>query len=228
MDRDSLEQWLHQGLSLGEIGRRVGRHPSTVGYWVAKHGLEAAGREKHQARGGIAKAELQRRLDLGESYREIAAGFGVSLATIRHWMARYNLRSEVAIRREEGRDARKAGRASFLRDCSTHGRTAFVLEGRGTYRCRKCRAERVARRRRAVKAVLVADAGGCCRICGYSRYLGALQFHHLDPAAKRYSLSMRGITRSLATMRDEAAGCVLLCANCHAEVEAGVTDLSLS
>src|SRR4051812_12513826 len=39
MDRASLESFLERGLSLAEIGRRVGRHESTVGYWVRKYGL---------------------------------------------------------------------------------------------------------------------------------------------------------------------------------------------
>jgi transposase len=228
MDRDSLEQWLEQGLSLEEIGRRVGRHPSTVGYWVAKHGLVAVGRERHRPRGGVARTDLEARLQGGESYRQIAAALGVSLATVRYWIARYGLRSEAANRRQQAKDSRGAGLASILRECPAHGLTTFLLEGRGTYRCKRCRAERVARRRREVKAALVSEAGGCCRICGYRRYVGALQFHHLDPGTKRYSLSMRGITRSLAVMRQEAAGCVLLCANCHAEVEAGVVNLSVS
>ena len=34
-----------------------------------------------------------------------------------------------------------------------------------------------------------------------------------------------GVTRSLDRLREEATKCVLLCANCHAEVEAGVTRL---
>jgi IS30 family transposase len=32
MDRASLEQLLNQGLSLAEIGKRFGRHESTVAY----------------------------------------------------------------------------------------------------------------------------------------------------------------------------------------------------
>ncbi len=50
---------------------------------------------------------------------------------------------------------------------------------------------------------------------------GALQFHHLEPSAKSFGLSMRGLTRSIEKLREEAAKCVLLCANCHAEVEVG-------
>jgi 5-methylcytosine-specific restriction endonuclease McrA len=101
--------------------------------------------------------------------------------------------------------------------------TEFVLEGSGYYRCAKCRRERVARWRRNAKETLVAELGGRCAICGYDRYVGALEFHHRDPSEKRFGLSVRGITRSIATLREEASKCVLLCSNCHAEVEAGLT-----
>ena len=55
--------------------------------------------------------------------------------------------------------------------------------------------------------------------------LGALQFHHLDPATKAFEVSRQGITRSLQRLRLEAQKCVLLCANCHAMVEAGLLTL---
>ena len=73
--------------------------------------------------------------------------------------------------------------------------------------------------------MLVAEAGGKCALCGYARHSAALQFHHLDPMTKSFGLGVRGITRSIAKLREEASKCVLLCANCHAEVEAGVTEL---
>jgi hypothetical protein len=71
--------------------------------------------------------------------------------------------------------------------------------------------------------MLVADAGGCCCICGYDRCLGALAFHHIDPAEKRLHVSHNGITLSVATIRLEVQKCVLLRSNCHAEVEAWVS-----
>jgi 5-methylcytosine-specific restriction endonuclease McrA len=107
--------------------------------------------------------------------------------------------------------------------CVRHGQTEFVLEGRGYYRCKRCRADRVSEHRRKLKALLVAEAGGRCVVCGYDRYVGALEFHHLDPAQKRLTLSRNGVTLSLDAVRAEAAKCVLVCSNCHAEVEAGVT-----
>jgi hypothetical protein len=73
--------------------------------------------------------------------------------------------------------------------------------------------------------MIVEEAGGACVICGYDRFPGALQFHHLDPATKSFALGLRGVTRSLERVRAEARKCVLLCANCHAEVEGGVAEL---
>ena len=69
------------------------------------------------------------------------------------------------------------------------------------------------------------EAGGGCAICGYAGYMGALQFHHVEPEGKSFALSRKGATRSIDQARAEAAKCVLLCANCHAEVEAGITSL---
>jgi hypothetical protein len=121
----------------------------------------------------------------------------------------------------EGRDTPQ----NVERICRRHGSTRFILEGRGYYRCTKCRQERVAERRRRVKEILVAESGGRCSVCGYDRYVGALAFHHLDPSRKEFGLSLRGLTRGIAQLRSEARKCVLLCHNCHAEVEAGLTSL---
>jgi len=101
----------------------------------------------------------------------------------------------------------------------------FVLEGRGRYRCRRCRSEAVARRRRKVKGILVAEAGGECILCGYARDVGALHFHHVEPINKRVEINAKGVALALDKLRAEAAKCVLLCANCHAEVEDGVASL---
>ena len=111
------------------------------------------------------------------------------------------------------------------RVCATHGETEFVLEGRGYYRCKRCRQQRVIDWRRRARVKLVAEAGGACMLCGYDRYIGALHFHHIDPSQKEFAVSGRGFTRSIQKMREEAAKCVLLCSNCHAEVEAEIATL---
>jgi hypothetical protein len=107
------------------------------------------------------------------------------------------------------------------RECRRHGLTRFGLEGRGYYRCLLCRQERVSEWRRRVKRKLISEAGGRCMLCGYAACAAALQFHHVDPAQKAFALSHDGVARNLQLARAEAAKCVLLCANCHAEVEVG-------
>ena len=230
VDRGSLEAFLRLGLSLEAIAKRVGRDPSTVGYWVRKHGLQAVNRDRHAPRGGIKRSELEALIRAGATMAEIAERRGVSLSTVRHWLTRYGLETTNARgrRAEEARAARERGLAKVQMECRHHGVTDFWLEGRGYYRCLRCRGDAVSRRRRKVKETLVREAGGACALCGYARYPGALQFHHLDPDDKAFTVSNSGTTHSIARAREEARKCALLCANCHAEVEAGVTSLSLS
>ncbi len=58
-------------------------------------------------------------------------------------------------------------------------------------------------------------------MCGYTRCLGNLHFHHVVPAEKSFEIQM-GSGKSLAAYREEACKCVLVCANCHGEIEAGL------
>lgn len=56
---------------------------------------------------------------------------------------------------------------------------------------------------------------------------GAPASRQRDSGEKRFGLSVRGLARSIETLREEGRKCVLLCANGHAEVEGGVSSLSL-
>ena len=136
--------------------------------------------------------------------------------------------TEKVLRRRRSRTfqaARTLGLKEVVVECPHHGQTTYALRRDGAFRCRKCNADGVVARRRRVKEALIKDAGGACEICGYNRYAGALQFHHLNPAEKAFVISRHGVTRSLAEARREAEKCVLLCANCHAEVEWGAAEL---
>lgn len=228
MDRASLETLLNRGLSLAEIGRRLGRHESTVAHWMEKHGLEAVHRDRHRARGPLGRDQLEQMVASGASIAEIAARVGRSKTTVRHWLRQYGLKTKNAPGRRitpEVEAAKSAGLAATQIACPRHGETDFVLDGRGYYRCRRCRARSVARRRRRVKEILVEEAGGACRLCGYDRSMRALHFHHLDPSSKRIEINARGTGIAIEKLRAEAKKCILLCANCHAEIEAGIATL---
>jgi transposase-like protein len=224
MERRFLEDRLAKSMSLEAIGREVGKHPSTVGYWLKKHDLDACGAKKYAGRGGLPKDDLKKLVEAGATVAEMAESLDRNPSTIRYWLRRYGL--EVANPR--GRRRQRSDGARFATfECERHGMTEFVLEGRGYYRCKRCRAAGVAKRRRVVKRKLIEDAGGSCRLCGYRRWPGALQFHHVDPTSKEFHIAHRGYSRSLARSRAEVEKCVLLCANCHAEVEGGFATLPL-
>src|SRR5262249_55251353 len=157
------------------IARRFGKDPSTVSYWMKKHGLVAPNREKYAAKGGIRQEELTRLVESGMT-RQIASELSVTPTTVRYWMKRYELSARNPRGPRHGgasKEARSEGFASVTLSCLHHGETEFVIEGRGYYRCKRCRSDGVARRRRKLKAILVEDAGGSCCVCGYDGYVGA-------------------------------------------------------
>jgi transposase len=225
MDGDALQLLLARGLSVEQIGRRFNKHPSTVSYWLRKHGLQAPNRAKHAAKGGIEREQLTELVGRGMSIAQIADEVQRSTATVRHWLRRYDLSTAATVRARAARSGRARGQLTIQRECARHGRTEFVIEGRGYYRCKRCRSEQVVRHRRTVKETLVAEAGGACALCGYGRCLSALEFHHLDPSQKRLHISQNGVTLSVAAVRAEVRNCVLLCSNCHAEVQSGIVAL---
>lgn len=95
--------------------------------------------------------------------------------------------------------------------------------GRHSY-CRACDRQRQRDRHRDLKKEAVLYRGGKCNICGYSRCISALDFHHLDPSQKDFTVSVKKGTLD-AEMKLELDKCVLLCSNCHREVHAGLTQL---
>ena len=76
MDRDWLEAQLTAGRSIESIAREVGKHPSTVGYWLKKHGLTSHYAELHGARGSLARDQLAELVRQGLSIREIGQAVG--------------------------------------------------------------------------------------------------------------------------------------------------------
>lgn len=111
------------------------------------------------------------------------------------------------------------------RECKKHGLTDYVKEGTGYYRCKKCRMDAVAKRRKKLKQIYVDYKGGQCVLCGYNKCIEALDFHHVDDQTKEFGIAHKGKTLSLEKVKTELDKCVLLCSNCHREVHSGVTQL---
>ncbi|MCL5784001.1 MAG: HNH endonuclease [Patescibacteria group bacterium] len=83
----------------------------------------------------------------------------------------------------------------------------------------------VTKRRKRLKDLAIQYKGGKCIFCGYSKYNGALDFHHIDESSKEFGLSVRGLTRSWDKILLEIDKCILVCANCHREIHAGILQV---
>lgn len=81
-------------------------------------------------------------------------------------------------------------------------------------------AEALRFKKRRLKHKLIEYKGGKCAKCGYNNCEGALQFHHLNPREKEFTISSINLNDSnfsFEKVLQEIDKCILLCANCHAE-----------
>jgi hypothetical protein len=81
---------------------------------------------------------------------------------------------------------------------------------------KKNRSNSVIEWRKRKKEELVEYKGGKCNKCGYDKCLDALQFHHIDPKEKDFTISRKSY--SIERLKKEVDKCILVCANCHLEI----------
>lgn len=118
-------------------------------------------------------------------------------------------------------------RERFLKECKKHGLTDhFMHSKRKVLVCYKCRNDSSRKHRNKNKENLVLAFGGKCLVCGYNKTYKALDFHHIDPENKSFGICRANGSKSVQQLTEEAAKCVLLCKNCHVEVEEGLVDLA--
>lgn len=87
------------------------------------------------------------------------------------------------------------------------------------YDARWTRRFKATQQRVALKERAAALLGGKCRICGYDRCLAALEFHHESPEHKDFAI---GSASSWKRIEQELPKTILVCANCHREIHAGI------
>ena len=114
----------------------------------------------------------------------------------------------------------------MIRECKKHGLTEFRQYNNGknknkAYKCMKCNVDAVTRRRHLIKEKAIAYKGGKCEKCGYNKCVRALEFHHTDKN-KEFGIGAKGYTRSWEEVKKELDKCILLCSNCHKEIEDGI------
>ena len=61
-----------------------------------------------------------------------------------------------------------------------------------------------------------------CSICGYNKCDEALDFHHVNPRNKKFNVTVTSLNGlGLEKILIEMNKCILICSNCHDEIEWG-------
>jgi hypothetical protein len=97
-----------------------------------------------------------------------------------------------------------------INDCGT-GST-----GRIRPYCKSCETEYAKERYEARRSFINSyktEIG--CQHCGYNEHPVALEFDHIDPSTKKFSIGSQLMSMSWKSIHEEIAKCQVLCANCH-------------
>lgn len=86
--------------------------------------------------------------------------------------------------------------------------------------CIICHNRQSIERQQKLKRECVIYKGGKCQVCGYNRYDGALEFHHINPEHKDFEISKISRTSFSEQIKTELDKCILLCSVCHKEEHA--------
>lgn len=91
--------------------------------------------------------------------------------------------------------------------------------------CKQCFNRRRAQQIQRNRAIVVEKMGGKCQLCGYARCEAALELHHrvADEKDPKYNTIKNG---NIERLLREAAKCILVCANCHREIHAGIVTIA--
>ena len=107
----------------------------------------------------------------------------------------------------------------LCKHCGENDRTKFYGKMKTT--CKPCQAKIQYATTKANRVKAIEAKGGKCEHCGYDRYSGALEFHHLDPTQK----DPTGLRKhNFEALMKEVDKCILLCSNCHREEHGRLTE----
>lgn len=90
--------------------------------------------------------------------------------------------------------------------------------------CYDCMPDGIQLTRGGFLAKLKEVRGGKCIRCEYNKCLKALEFHHLNPVEKDFTISNDHF--KLLDAVNESKKCILICSNCHKELHDGLWDIS--
>lgn len=166
------------------------------------------------------KEKLSKLLNQGYSFNKIAKLENKGITTILYWAKKYSLVKPVQINSETHKTCPKCTQKKELKEFyKKRGK-----DGNSSY-CKSCSVEQVLVRTQLFKSKMIEYKGNKCIVCSYDKYQGALEFHHLDPNKKDFTLSHYKMHSFDDKIKKELDKCALVCANCHREIHGGIIIL---
>ncbi len=159
----------------------------------------------------------------GKSLNTISKETGKSLTTIRYWSKKYEIKSKFKNFSEEPfNPSKQYGDYKFCSRCKKDCPIEEFYQRRGNPHggvyCKSCTSDQTLERMQNLKRQMVQYKGGECVRCGYKKYFGALEFHHLNPSEKDFNPSSLKRYRFDDRIKNELDKCILVCSNCHREI----------
>ena len=175
------------------------------------------------------KATLLKYIKLNYSTYDISEKTNKSQTTVRHWLKKHKLKTKFPF--YQGRNKKKYSKRSKI-TCSCCSiekpiKNFYPKKNRNGYHtyCKDCLSKQIIIRQQKFKELCVEYKGGKCCSCGYKKYLGALEFHHINPKEKDFMVSRSSRNNLNAKIKKELDKCLLVCSNCHREIHAGLIDV---
>jgi len=162
------------------------------------------------------------------SQRDIALKFNKSQTTIRYFLLKYKIvKNNSNLSKVDIEGNKVCPCCKTLKSYNQYYFQSGKYPRQGSW-CKECMNKQVTLRQRKYKQQALDYKGSKCQICGYNTYQGALEFHHIDPNQKDFEMSKFSRNSLTNEAKIELDKCVLLCANCHREVHAGLIVLPIS
>ena len=153
------------------------------------------------------------------STHNIASKLQTSQTNVRYWLKKFNLKTNVKVNNiiiQNGIKFKKCPQCNVIKELNLNN---FYIRANQTFHtwCKICNNKISKEKQKQLKIQAVKYKGGKCSICNYNKYIGALEFHHLNPSEKEFSISdLR--TYSWDVVKNELDKCICLCSNCHREI----------
>ena len=217
---DKLKSLVDQGKTIEVISKEMGISLGSVKRKIKSLGLKTKNAIKMRDEYNttpIEKKLLEDLISSGNSLRKISKIIDKSLSSVRYWVDKYEIESGF-----KKFSTKEYGETKFCPRCQENLSIDKFHDRRGKKNgavyCKSCTTIQTLERMRTLKSKMIEYKGGKCVRCGYDKYQGALEFHHINPDMKDFNPSHLRKYSFDERIKEELDKCILVCSNCHREI----------